>query len=94
MNSDANFCGIFSTADTVVVSIKDAYGAEFANGSFSLGGCSHTTFILAARFPATKNRAGTVTFTLTNGTTITGLGLRASPTGALTSVDMLEPMTY
>jgi hypothetical protein len=92
VNADANLCG--SLSDNGTVSIKDANGVEFSTGTFSLAGCGHTSFILADRFPATRNRVGTVTFALTDGLTLTGLGLRASPAGALTSVDMLEPMTY
>jgi hypothetical protein len=55
---------------------------------------SHTSFMLGDRFPATQNRTGTITFTMSGFGTLAGLGLRASPTFALTSVDMLEPVTY
>ncbi len=48
-----------------------------------LAGNGHTSFMLDTRFPSTANQKGTVVFT---GTTLMGLGLRASPYDTLTSV--------
>ena len=92
VNPDANICG--SLTDNVAVSIKDPNGVEFSTGIFSMGGCGHTSFVLTDKFPATRNKAGTITFTLTSGLTLTGLGLRASPSFALTSVSMFQPLSY
>jgi len=92
VNADENTCGFM--ADQGTVSIKDQTGVEFAAGTFDLPSCGHTAFMLAAQFPETANRAGTITFTLTSGMTLSGLGLRASPTGSLTSIALLEPMSY
>jgi hypothetical protein len=92
VNPDANICG--SVTDNVGVSIKDPNGVEFATSTFSMASCGHTSFVLTDKFPATRNKAGTITFTLTSGLTLTGLGLRASPGFALTSVSMFEPLSY
>ena len=46
----------------------------------------HTSFMLYLQFPSTANKQGTVVFT---GTTMMGLGLRASPYGTLTSVPVI-----
>ncbi len=94
VNPDANICGSGSVTDNVAVSIKDPNGVESATGTFSMGGCGHTSFVLTDKFPATRNKAGTITSTLTSGLTLTGLGLRASPGFALTSVSMFEPLSY
>jgi hypothetical protein len=46
----------------------------------------HTSFLLNSEFSNTANKQGTVVFT---GTTMMGLGLRASPYGTLTSVPVI-----
>lgn len=83
--------------DTVNVYIADQSANLIATDSFQMVPGSHLTFVLADRYPAIGNTRGTVTFTIHTsvGTgTLAGLGIRAAPWGALTSVGMIEPTTY
>ena len=91
VNSDNNLCG--SASDQVSVTIRDNFGGKIGSGALSLASCGHTSFILADQFPATANQIGSVTFALTGGTTLSGLGLRASPSGSVTSVALVQPLT-
>lgn len=83
--------------DTVNVYILDQAGNQVATDSFEIAPAGHMTFMLADRYPVIANTRGTITFAITTSSgigTLAGLGLRAAPRGALTSVDMFEPMTY
>ncbi|SRR5579864_1529103 len=98
---DTNTSVAGNPGDTVNWSVQNAEGIVVAAGSFGMPPAGHAAFILADAFPATANLRGTITFTMVdtipgpNGSgTLAGLGLRASPRGALTSVDLFEPMTY
>jgi hypothetical protein len=95
---DSNyFSYVGELSDTVTAIVKDTNGVVLASSSFSIVPKSHMSFILSDRFPVVAGRSGTVTFTIATSSgigTIAGLGLRASPRGALTSVELFEPMTY
>lgn len=83
--------------DTVNVIVVDQTGKQIATDSFQIAPSGHLTFVLANKYPAIANTRGTVTFRIStsNGIgTLAGLGLRAAPWGAFTSVDMFEPTTY
>jgi hypothetical protein len=84
-------------SDTVNVYVMDQSGTQVATDSFQMAPASHLTFVLAHRYPIVANTQGTITFAISTSSgvrTLAGLGLRAAPWGALTSVDMFEPMTY
>jgi len=75
----------------------DQSGTQVATDSFEMVPGSHLTFMLADKYPAVVNTRGTITFAINTASgiaTLAGLGLRAAPWGALTSVDMFEPTTY
>lgn len=98
---DTNTSVTGNSGDTVNWSVQDTAGTVVATGSFKMAPLGHTAFLLANMIPATANVRGTVTFTIVDSVanttlpgTLVGLGLRAAPWGALTSVDMFEPMTY
>jgi hypothetical protein len=83
--------------DTVNVYIADQSANPIATDSFQMAPGSHLSFMLADKYPAIANTRGTVTFTIHTSTgipTLAGLGIRAAPWGALTSVGMIEPTTY
>lgn len=83
--------------DTVDVSIADQNGNQIATDSFPIAPGSHQTFMLADKYPAVANTKGTVTLSMrtTSGwESLSGLGLRFAPSGAITSVGMFEAMTY
>jgi hypothetical protein len=98
---DTNTSVTGNTGDTVNWTVQDTDGNVTARGSFTIAPMGHTAFVLSDAIPATVNARGTVTFTIVDTVpnsmtpgTLVGLGLRACPSGALTSVDMFEPMTY
>lgn len=83
--------------DTVNVFIADQSGNQIITDSFPMVPASHLSFVLTARYPVLANTRGTVTFTINTSSgiaTLAGLGLRAGPGGAFTSVSMFEPATY
>jgi len=98
---DTNTSVTGNSGDILNWTVQDTEGNVVARGSFKIAPMGHTSFMLADAIPAAANTRGTVTFTIVdtvpNGImpgTLVGLGLRATPWGALTSVDMFEPMTY
>jgi hypothetical protein len=98
---DTNTSVTGNPGDTVNWSVRDTGGTILATGSIRIAPLGHTAFLLANAIPATANLRGTVTFTIVDTVsdpygagTLAGLGLRAAPQGAITSVDMFEPMTY
>ena len=98
---DSNTSVTGNPGDTVNYSVQDTEGAAVDRGSFTIVPMGHTTFMLADKIPSTANMRGTITFTIVDTVpdpvapgTLVGLGLRVCPWGALTSVDMFEPMTY
>ena len=83
--------------DTITVNIQDQSGNQIATDSFEMVPGGHLSFVLTSKYPAVANTRGTVTFSINTASripTLAGLGLRAAPWGALTSVEMFEPMTY
>jgi hypothetical protein len=83
--------------DLVSVTINDQSGNLIATDSFQMISSSHLSFVLADRYPAIANTKGTVTFSIQTSSgigTLAGIGIRAAPSGAFTSVGMIEPATY
>jgi sugar lactone lactonase YvrE len=72
-------------AATITATFYDINGGSTLGGAqqIALPADGHTAFLLYQKFPLTANQKGSVVFT---GTTMMGLGLRASPYGTLTSV--------
>jgi len=98
---DTNTSVTGNSGDLVNWSVQDTGGTVVARGSFKIAPLGHTSFMLADNIPATAKIRGTITFTIVDTVpnsvmpgTLVGLGLRVCPWGALTSVDMFEPMTY
>jgi hypothetical protein len=82
---------------TVTVTITDQTGHVIGTDSFQMASSSHLSFVLTQRYPALANTQGTITFTshtFSGIGTLAGIGIRAAPSGAFTSVTMLEPATY
>jgi uncharacterized protein YjiK len=73
-----------SSAATITATFYDINGNALGTPqAIPLAANGHTSFMLYLRYPFTANKQGSVVFT---GTTVMGLGLRASPYGTLTSV--------
>jgi hypothetical protein len=69
---------------SVTVTMWDDVGNQLGTQFISIAGNGHTAFVLPNQFPLTVGKRGIVKFQATGG--ITGLGLRFSPFGTLTSV--------
>jgi len=80
--------------DTVSALIYDQSGNQIGSGAFSIAPQGHMVFMLDQQFPAVVGQRGTVVFSISGFGTLAGLGLRAAPSGALTSVSLYEPMSY
>jgi hypothetical protein len=76
-------------AATVPVIVRDDTGAILAAGPVALATLAHGSFMVTAQYPQTAGRRGTIEFQTPAGGQIGVLGLRASGSGALTSVPAL-----
>ena len=73
-----------ASAATITATFYDINGNALGTPqTIKLAANGHTAFMLYSQYPFTVNTQGSVVFT---GTTMMGLGLRASPYGTLTSV--------
>jgi hypothetical protein len=73
-----------NSAATITATFYDINGNALGTPqSIPLAANGHTSFMLYLNYPFTANKLGSVVFT---GTTVMGLGLRASPYGTLTAV--------
>jgi hypothetical protein len=82
--------------DVVNVYATDQYGNQTEIDSFQMAPRSHVSFVLTDLWPSLANTRGTITFAIQTSTgfgTLAGLGIRAAPSGAFTSVGMIEPAT-
>ncbi|MBI4903867.1 MAG: BACON domain-containing protein [Acidobacteria bacterium] len=68
--------------------IRDEQGNQLSTDTIVMGPRVHQAFALPDRLPVTRGRRGSVEFS-TNGSDITGLGLRFNPGGAFTSFPVL-----
>ena len=76
-------------AITVPVFLRDHTGAVLGLSSISLPPSGHTSFMLTDAFAPAADSAGTIEFDAPAGVQISALGLRATPTGALTTIPTL-----
>jgi len=75
----------------VPVVIRDDAGTQIASGTVNLASGGHSSFVLSQQFPITSNMRGTVTFGAPGGAQLSLLGLRFSPTGAISTIPTLVP---
>jgi hypothetical protein len=76
----------------VPVVVRDDTGAMLAQSQIRLAGYGHTSFMLdnaALGFPITAGKRGTVEFQTPSGGRIGALGIRATATGAITTIPVL-----
>jgi len=71
---------------TVAATVLDRNGATLGTGSVTLLAMGHTSFMLGDKLPQTAGTEGVVQFQAPSGVQLGVLGIRASATGALTSV--------
>lgn len=70
----------------VPVALRDDTGANLGTAAINLAANGHTSFMLTGSYASVANKRGTVEFDAPSGTQISVLGLRATPTGAVTTI--------
>lgn len=78
-----------SQAVAVGVVLRDDTGASLGTATINLVAGGHTSFLLADSYKSVAGQRGTVEFDTPPGTQISALGLRATPTGAVTTIPVL-----
>ena len=80
---------ISSQTATIPVVLRNDAGAPIGNGTLSLAGKAHTSFVMSDQFPATAHIRGTAEFDTPVGGQISLLGIRFSGANALTTIPVL-----
>jgi len=73
----------------VPVVLRDDTGATLGTAMINLAAHGHTSFLLAKTYASVTGKRGTVEFDTSAGAQISALGLRATPTGAVTTIPLL-----
>ena len=76
---------------TINVILRDQTGAPITTGTIMLPAHGHQSFVLTDQFPTAAGKYGTVEFDPPTGGEIGVVGIRATPSGAFTSVPILTP---
>jgi len=71
---------------TINVIARDEVGQELGRDTLSLAANGHLAYVQVQRMATTNTRRGTLEFQSANGSSLTVLGLRFSPTLSFTSV--------
>jgi len=74
---------------SVPVILRDDTGASLGTETIDLPVQGHTSFVLADRYAFLTGKRGTVEFDTPSSAQISALGLRATPTGAVTTIPVL-----
>jgi hypothetical protein len=77
------------TSGTVLVVIRDDTGAPMQNTSIDLVGHGHISFMLTDTYASTAGKRGTIEFVTPAGGRISAMGLRATPSGNLTTIPVM-----
>jgi hypothetical protein len=77
---------VSNQAANVPVVLRDDTGATLGTAAINLAARGHTSFMLTGNYASVANKRGTVEFDAPAGTQISVLGLRATPTGAVTTI--------
>jgi hypothetical protein len=80
---------VSNQAANVPVVLRDDTGASLGTAAINLAARGHTSFILATSYAFVAGKRGTVEFDTPAGAQISVLGLRATPTGAVTTIPVL-----
>jgi hypothetical protein len=81
---------ISNQAANVPVVLRDDAGTSLGTATINLAARGHTSFMLTASYPSVASKRGTVEFDSPAGMQISVLGLRATPSGAVTTIPVLE----
>ncbi len=86
LDTGVALANVSNQAANVPVVIRDDQGATLGTATINLAARGHTSFVLTNNYAYTAGKRGTVEFDTPPGTGITVLGLRATPSGALTTI--------
>ncbi len=89
MRTGIAVANISTQSVTIPVVLRDGAGTQLGTGSISLLPHGHKQLMLDDEYPVTQGRVGTAEFGVPSGAQISVLGIRATPTGAITSVPVL-----
>jgi len=81
---------VSNQAANVPLVFRDDTGASLGTATIHLAAHGHTSFMLTDSYTPAADKRGTVEFDRPAGTQISVLGLRATPTGALTTIPVLS----
>jgi hypothetical protein len=81
---------ISNQAIAVPVILRDSAGTQLGTATVNLSAHGHTSFMLDDRYPLTSGQFGAAEFDVPTGAQIGILGIRAQPSGAITSVPVLS----
>jgi len=73
----------------IPVILRDSTGVQLGTATISMPAFGHSSFMLDDTYPVTKLQYGTAEFDVQPGSQIGVVGIRASPSGAITSVPVL-----
>jgi hypothetical protein len=80
---------VSNQAANVPVVLRDDTGASLGTATINLAALGHTSFVLTDNYTFAAGKRGTVEFDAPAGTQISVLGLRATPTSAVTTIPVL-----
>ena len=80
---------VATQAASVTVNLRDDTGALLLNTSINVPGRGHTAFMLPDNYSIAAGKHGTVEFVTPAGGRISVIGIRATPTGTLTTIPVL-----
>jgi hypothetical protein len=80
---------ISNRAANVPVVLRDDAGASLGAATLNVAARGHTSFVLTERYAFAAGKRGTVEFDTPAGVQISALGLRATPTGTVTTIPVL-----
>ena len=80
---------VSSTAANVPVVLRDDTGASLGAATINLAAQGHTSFVLTDVYSFAAGKRGTMEFNTPPGAQISVPGLRATPTGAVTTIPIL-----
>jgi len=84
---------ISAQAANVLVIIRDDTGAQIGSDSIPLAGNGHSAFVLASQYPVTANKRGAIEIFTPLAGQVSVIGIRVTPTGAMTTIPALANVT-
>ena len=78
-----------ATVATITVAVLERGGSRLASSQMTLPALGHSSFFITEQFSQAANRIGVIEFQNPSGN-VTGVGLRFYPSGAFTSLPIIQ----